>query len=375
MGQFFNLPFRGFLLNKINKRELKQVHGGNLFYYAKLLGISPLEIIDLSTSVNPLAVDYIREKKLELWDYLKVYPDPEGNCLRELLAHLYSLDKDEILLGNGSLELLKYFLLFILPKGCTVFLVEPTFVGYRKILNLRKNEISIVSCKSLEPLNFDLWEVLINSHPHPKTVILCNPNNPTGAYYSKEVLLDLIKRNPQVLFIIDEAFIDFIEKESLVKEVSLYKNLLVLRSFTKFYGLAGLRVGFMAGNKRILKKLKVLLPTWNTNTLAQVLLQALLLDSDFKEQSLEFFLNEKRKFESSLETFKLKYFPSVCNFYLIWLKGADEFFLWLLEKKHILIRNCYNFEGLTKEYIRVSLKLPWENERFLEALREWLEVS
>lgn len=361
-------------MKRHNHSFLHQEHGGNVFYYSKVLGIPLTKIIDLSSSVNPILKSYLKEKNFNLWDYLEFYPDTEGEELKETLSQIYSLEKENFLLGNGSFELWQYFLMFLLPKGCKVFIPEPTFIGYRKILTNRK-DVEIINPLSLNPEDhLSFLEDFLKKKSKSKVVILCHPNNPTGLPYAKENLITFLAKNPDTLFLIDEAFIDFIERESLLSEVSQFSHLYVFRSFTKFYGLAGLRIGFLVGNKKILNKLKTILPTWNTNTLSQILAKDLLLDEQFKKQSLEFFLKQKKIFETGLRALEVFYFPSVTNFYLMEVRRGGSFSRWLLKEKKILVRNCFNFVGLSEDYIRVSLKWDEANQRFLEALEEWLKV-
>ncbi|MFN4197123.1 MAG: pyridoxal phosphate-dependent aminotransferase [Caldimicrobium sp.] len=355
----------------------KPLHGGNIFFYASKLCLSPVEIIDLSSSVNPLLYDYLKDKGLDLYKYLEYYPDPECTELKKLLEKIHSLDWKYFLIGNGSFELIQAFLQFILPKNTTVLLLEPTFIGYRYILSKRK-DIKIetfIHLEVKEHLNY--IEKFLKNNTSPKVVLLCNPQNPTGAVYFKSDLISLLlntSNSSKTYFLVDEAFIDFKEEESLIKEVKNFPNLFVFRSLTKFYGMAGLRLGYIAGNKNILNKLKNFLPTWNVNTLAQFLAKFLLLDEYFKKNILEYFLKEKETFEEKLRTLGVKFWPSVANYYLLYLRKGEEFYNWLLKEKGILVRSCYNFTGLDANYIRVSLKRKEENLKFLFALEEWCKL-
>lgn len=355
----------------------KPLHGGNIFYYSKELGLSPLEIIDLSSSVNPWLYDYLKDKRLDLYKYLEFYPDPECTELKEILQKIYNLEQRHFLIGNGSLELIRAFLQFILPKNTTVLLLEPTFVGYRTILAKRK-DIRIETFIHLEvEEHLNYIENFLKKRTAPKAVILCNPQNPTGALYLKKELLSLLSNfsnNSKIYFLVDEAFIDFKEEESLIGEVKIFPNLYVFRSLTKFYGMAGLRVGYMAGNLKTLNRVKRFLPTWNVNTLAQILAKFLLLDKGVKKKFLEYFLKEKENFEARLEGLEVKFWPSVANYYLLYLRKGKEFYGWLLREKRILVRSCYNFIGLNEDYIRVSLKRGEENLKFISSLEEWCKL-
>ncbi|MFN3504660.1 MAG: pyridoxal phosphate-dependent aminotransferase [Caldimicrobium sp.] len=355
--------------------KTKPTHGGNIFFYAKKLSLPPLEITDLSSSVNPWLCDYLKEKGINLYNYLEFYPDPECTELKEILGKIYSLDPEHFLIGNGSFELIHAFLQFFLPKNTLVLLLEPTFVGYRNILSKREDlKIeTFIHLEEKEHLNY-VEKFLQKKDTYPKAVILCNPQNPTGALYFKKDLISLLLKAPYVYFLIDEAFIDFKEEESLMSEVLNFPNLFLFRSLTKFYGMAGLRLGYMVGDKKVLNKLKKVLPIWNINTLAQILAKILLLDESFKKRTLEYFSKEKKAFERTLKALGIKFFPSVANYYLLYLKNGERFYTWLLKEKGILVRSCYNFVGLSADYIRVSLKRREENLKFLSALEEWCKL-
>jgi threonine-phosphate decarboxylase len=349
-------------------------HGGNVYFYARLLGVSPFEIIDLSSSVNPLIKDFLTLKEEELFHLLQLYPDPEALEIKSLIAERYRLKVENILPGNGSYELLQ-LLILNLPKNCRIFLPEPTFVGYRKIASLR-SDLIIKQNFSLNPKDqLRTLEDFLKNLKTPGAIIICNPNNPSGTIFEKESLKYLISHYDNALFIIDEAFIDFSEENSLLKETADFTNLFVLRSLTKFYGLAGVRVGYLASSNPLLSKIKALRPEWSVNTLSQYLARKLLLNQAFKERSLKHFHNLKDQFERALEEMDLTFIPSQTNYYLLrHLPKGRDFFAWLLKEHFILIRPCENFYGLTENDFRVSLKDERGLRLFIEALREWLKA-
>ncbi len=348
-------------------------HGGNIYYFTRLLKKDPLEIIDLSSSVNPLIRKFLKLEEEEIFKALELYPDPEAEELKEILSHLYQVKRENFLLGNGSYELLK-LLLLNLPSPSVIFLLEPTFIGYRKILSQRKD----LNLEWTLTLNTEekLWilERFLKGPSQSKVVIFCNPNNPTGNILKKDSLIYFLTSYPNVIFIIDEAFIEFSEEDSLIQETNLYPNLFVLRSLTKFFGLAGARMGYLVSSHPILEKIKNQKEPWSLNTLSQVLAKKILLNQEVKKKSLKYFLELKRIFEKELEELPINWFKSVTNFYLLRdIPKGEEFFFWLLKEKGILIRSCYNFYGLTARDFRVSLKDRESLEIFISGLREWLK--
>ncbi len=349
-------------------------HGGNIYFFAEKFGLSPSQIIDLSSSVNPLIRNFLTLNEREFYEALSHYPDPECQELKKAFAKKYALSEEYILVGNGSFELLQWLLLS-LPSNTHIFIPEPTFIGYRKIISKRKNLFPHFNI-SLNPEEhlFALKRFLENSLS-PKAVIICNPNNPTGLSFQKESLLSFITDYSNVIFIIDEAFIEFDEKNSLTTEISKCSNLFILRSLTKFYGLAGARAGFLISSNPLLKEIEALKPSWSVNTISQILAKRILEDKTFREKSLEHFSKLKALFEDKMKALGIEFLESKTNFYLLRNipKGYD-FFLWLIQERHILVRNCYNFLGLSERDIRVSLKEEDSLNLFCEALKEWLKA-
>lgn len=347
-------------------------HGGNVYRVAKLLGVSPTDIRDLSSSVNPLVSAFIRDKFRDLLGYLELYPEPYSEELREILAERLRIPEEKILFGNGSIELITLALYHLIPRGSKVLLLEPTFIAYRRILKGLHNQILFFSLNANDWFDF-IENFLRKETGSKKVVIICNPNNPTGWLLLKSRLREIISREGDTLFLIDEAFIDFCEEDSLVFEAAQLDNLLVFRSLTKFYGLAGARSGYMVSHHKYINLLKKLISPWNVSTISQIMSKHVLMDEDFKKKSLEFFLNEKRRFEQHFQRLKIDFFPSVANFYLFYLPKAKLFAEWLLRERKLLIRTCDNFYGLSSDYLRVSIKDEESNRIFFEALEEWLK--
>ncbi|MEZ0344852.1 MAG: histidinol-phosphate transaminase [Caldimicrobium sp.] len=347
-------------------------HGGNIYFFAERFGLLPSKIVDLSSSVNPMIKSFLDFEKDELLEALSRYPDPECLELKRLFAEKYSLSESFILVGNGSFELLQ-FLIFSLPSNTKIFLPEPTFIGYRKIISKRRNLIPHPHISLYPERHLETLQNFLENSPSPKAVIICNPNNPTGLSFNKESLLSFIWDYPDVFFIIDEAFIEFDEKNSLITEVSTYANLFILRSLTKFFGLAGARVGFLISSNPLLREVNALKPFWSVNTISQFFAIKILKNESFVRESLNYFSRLKSLFEERMKTLKVEFLPSKTNFYLLKnLPRGYNFFVWLIREKNILVRNCFNFLGLSENDIRVSLKEEGSLILFCEALEEWL---
>jgi len=342
-------------------------HGGDLYSLEKALGLSADAIIDLSTSVNPLPLPKnLKRVLIKSLDLINRYPDPLSRSFKETLYEIYSIPPENIVCGNGSSELIYVFIKALSPKR--VLILEPTFSEYERASTIGGASIHRVFSLDKETLLKKAVEKL--SETKIDLVFVCNPNNPTGWFYKKEELLPIIKAFPSTNFLIDEAFIEFVEDETLIKEAAELDNLIVLRSLTKFYGLSGLRFGYAVSSKDFIKKAQTFLPPWNVNILAQTIAGLLIKDPEFKEKSLRFFTREKRRFEKKLKELSVSFFPSVANYYL--LKLIEEGFFEFCLKHNILIRNCANFYGLDSRFVRISIKSKRWNNIFFEVLEKWL---
>ena len=359
--------------------ELKELvfgefaHGANIYAVSKLYSLPNKTLVDLSSSTNPLVSEWLKQRKKlveELLENVYQYPDPEATELKKAISKKLGVCEENILPSSGSVELMYFVLWSLRPKRVVIF--EPSFVEYLRACNTVEAEVERVFILNQDS-QIDAIKTVLKKRK-ADLVFLCNPNNPTGSYLKKEEVLSVVKEFEEVFFVIDEAFVEFIEEESVVKEAVFRKNLLVLRSLTKFYGLAGLRIGFGIGEKGVIKRIKQIMPPWRINTLAEKIAKVLILDEEFYQRTKSYFLKEKNRFEEALKRLKVKFFPSVTNFYLLYFKNRGKKLWEDFLKRGILLRSCFNFFGLGWDYIRVSLKQTEENERFLKELEKWLKA-
>ncbi len=352
------------------------LHGGNLREAAEKSGISPEDILDFSANINPLGLP-IGLKKLireNLSEILR-YPDPECKLLKKEISQYLNVDDKRIIIENGSTPLIYLFVQKFSPKQALI--ITPTFSEYERALRIYKSKIRFFQLKEKNNFEFKLKE-LVKFMDGTDALFLCNPNNPTGAIIPREKLLEIVRLTGKknVFLFLDEAFIDY-QEESLKKFVG--RNLFILRSFTKFFAIPGLRLGYGLGNKELIQKLNKIRAPWSVNGLAQIAATFLLRDKQFIEESRKFMEKERIFFFNELAKFtKLKPFPPKANFILIKLLKNSLSASYLqkkLLKKGILIRNCTNIRGLNNSFIRVAVKTREENQKLLEALRKILNCS
>ena len=343
------------------------MHGGDIYTVSEFTGKAPYEIKDMSSSVNPLPLpERIKIKIIEKTPLLHKYPDTEARAFISTISNLYDIPSENIICGNGSTDLIYLTVKTLKPES--VLILEPTFTEYQRACSINEiKNIDRIFTLNKEKI-FGLLRKTMQERKY-EMVFICNPNNPTGWLIDNEEILKVASLYEKTIFLIDEAFIDFAPDKTLLRN-SIQSNIIVLRSLTKFYGLAGLRFGYAVASSEVIRKIKDYRLPWNINSLAQWIAEEIIRDEDFKKKSYEFFKKEKDFFECSLNKLKIKYFPSVANFYLIEIpkKGLFQYML----ERGILIRECSDFYGLNENFIRVSVKNRPENKTFFNELKKFL---
>ena len=347
---------------------LSQVHGGNIY---EIQRIYKKKIIDFSANINPLGIP-AEVKKIIYKDFQKIlhYPDPCSEDLTQAIAHYWNIEKENILVGNGSIELIYLIMHTFSPR--TVSIPVPSFSEYERAAKWGNTETKIrfVPLKEEEGFRLHLSRL-------PKTDILfvCNPNNPTGNLIAGRD--NLIAQAPNKSVVIDEAFMDFLsdeKKHTFIREAIKNRKIIVLRSFTKFFALPGLRLGYVAAHRQIIDKLKRHQFPWSVNALAQIAGEAILADKEYIRTTRRFIEKERDFLFGQLsKTKQLQPYSSAANFLLVKIHAQNitsSFLLKELIKKGILIRDCANFKGLGNKFIRVAVRLHKDNLKLLRALKE-----
>ena len=369
-------------LIKDNVKNLKPcVHGAEVLGAAEESGLLPQDILDFSSSVNPLGPS---EKALDAakaaFSQIAAYPDSNSNELRQVIASHYGINKGHIVVGNGSTELMYLFAEVFLKEGDKVVMPAPTFGEYESAV--RKTGIIPKFAKLNKDFNIDS-EAFKHEMANAKLVFLCNPNNPTSNLIPKQTLIDItetaLKQN--TLVFLDEDFLEFVEDEknlTMIGRIKQYPNLFILRSFTKIYGLTGLRVGYGIANEEIISVLSCAKIPWNVNCLAQAAAVAALKDEEHLRVTRELIKKEKLWLHNELSKFgAFKFSPPDANFFFIDIRKSGLTATRIKNsvlKQGILIRDCTSFKGLDEFYIRVAVKTHVENERLIEAFKRTVKA-
>ena len=338
-------------------------------------GMSLEELLDFSANINPLGFpegfrSLISRKMKEVLHY----PDPDCTGLIGAISARYGIPPEEIVLGNGSTELL-YALPRALPKARAVIPV-PSYADYATASELAGMTVEEVYLGEDNGFSLEITG-LEKLFQGDEIVFLGQPNNPTGLICDAETIRVTARRHPASIFVVDEAFADFVVgmDRLLVRRPA---NVIVLCSLTKFFAIPGLRLGFAAGSLDIIGKIKKLIPPWSVNVFAQAVGEAALPDDDFRMRTISL-VNEQRRYLSeelaALSGFYV--YPGQANFLLVRLDRRDmnapELARRLL-KKGIAVRICDNFSGLDKRFFRIAVRNLEENDQLLDALREALSM-
>lgn len=348
--------------------KLNFSHGGNIYEIKRKL---KKEIIDFSANINPLGLPYLLKRHLyKNMESILHYPDPEAKNLVKKISEYWKIKEENILIGNGSIELIYLLLSTFKPK--TTFIPVPTFSEYERAARAVNSKINYLELKENEGFRLNL---LIFSKAD--MFLICNPNNPTGNLILEDI--ETVKRLPCKLLVVDEAFMDFLPDENahtVIWKAVKEKNIVAIRTFTKIFALAGLRIGYLIAHKDIINKLKGNLAPWNTNSLAQLAAEFILNKREYIKKTYKLIKEERKFLFKELDKIEgLKTYPSVANFILIKIEKAGLFsnsLRKLLIPKGFLIRDCSNFRNLNDKYIRIAVRSHSENLKFIAGLKEVL---
>lgn len=360
---------------KGEKPQLKK-HGGNVKRLAERLGIDPGGIMDFSSNINPYGPpESVVEAAKTAISKIDEYPEQEAETFVEAVSGRFGLDAQNIVAGNGTIELIYLIPQVIRPKKA--LLLVPSFTEYEVALARAEVDVSYKTVFA----DFRALEALSEAHSGEfDFVILGSPNNPCGYSIKKDALLGLIDDAKQTTWVIDEAFIDFAVdagENTLVYEAASRDNLVVLRSLTKIYSIPGLRLGYLVANSSFAKQIREAKFPWSVNSIAIAAGAAALKDEFFAERSMMALSSEAVRFSSELDAIEgLSVFIPTANF--VFIKIETDITAAVLQEKLLkegfAIRDCSTYTGLDDRYFRVAVKRPEENDRLLMALNKVLKA-
>lgn len=328
------------------------------------------EVIRLASNENPLGPS---QKALDAMQVAlpdaHLYPDAPATELRVRLASLYGVDADQIITGNGADNIISVLISAYVDEGDEVLYGSPTFPAYRSSTLLMGG--TPVEVPLTDDFTFDLEGLKAKVTDKTKLIFICNPNNPTGTVVDSDALENFVKGLPDhVRVVLDEAYIEYVEQEDYTTGIDLFKKgypVITMRTFSKYYGLAGLRVGYAIAHQDVLEPMLRLREPFAVNRLAIIAALATLDDEDYMALHAKMNREGKAYLTAELEKLGFLVYPSQSNFLFVDLKRkSDDIFDGLLEKGFI-IRPC-NSWGYD-QHVRISIGTQEQNEGLMKALQ------
>jgi len=296
------------------------------------------------------------------------YPDPDQTELKETLSKIKNISIDNMLLGNGSDEILDMiFRVFCEPKRDNIIINIPTFGMYKVLADV--NAVNYRSVLLTNDFQLDNESILKQVDENTKLIFICSPNNPTGNLIKKEDITNLLVQLKNVIVVIDEAYIDFSGAESWLNEVNNFKNLIVIQTLSKAYGMAGLRLGVCYAQTEIIEVLKKIKMPYNVNVLSQMTAILELEKEDEFQQELNEILTNKEVLKNELLniSFIQKIYPSDSNFLLAKVDDANIRYQQLIQER-IVVRNRTT-EPLCENCLRFTIGTKEETEKLIKVLK------
>ena len=360
--------------NKNIKKLSPYIPGQPIEELARKLKIPQKEIVKLASNENP----YGCSKKLftlfeNLQNNISRYPDGNGYYLKESISKFHLIKPDNIILGNGSNDVIEMVTRAFLNSNDNVIFSEYAFIVYKlvvKSLGIKFKEI-----KALE-YSHDINKMIKSIDKKTKIIFIANPNNPTGTYFSNKKLFRLLKAVPEnCLILLDQAYEEYLPANEIIplkKWLNSFKNIIVMRTFSKAYGLAAFRVGWGAASTNIIEKINRIRQPFNVNLFGLHLAVCALTDQSFINKTVKYNYVNIDKIERFLSKNNITFIPSKANFvtfYHLQAKQLNSFFM----ENGLIVRPLDSY-GL-KNFIRVTIGTSKENNFFIRLLKKFLKIN
>lgn len=337
---------------------------------ARELGAEARDIIKLASNENPLGPSpkALAAMRAALND-LHLYPDGGGYYLRGALAKKLDVERENLILGNGSNEIIEFLGHAFLKPGDEIITSQHAFVAYKLIA-------AILGAETIETpspdYRHDLPAMIAAITPRTRLIFVANPNNPTGTLASQAEIDRFIEKLPtNIIAVFDEAYFEYVDNPpDALRFVREGRNVIVLRTFSKIAGLAGVRVGYGIARPELIEVLQKTRQPFNTNSLAQIAALAALEDDEHLQRTKRLTSEGRVYFQEQLSKMKVEFIPSTANFVLVRVGDGNAAFKALLQKK-IIVRALKGYD--LPEWVRISIGTMEQNQKCIAALREILK--
>ena len=354
-------------------------HGSDLEKIEQVYGIKKEDIISFSANVNPLGISPNLKKTLaEHLDAITTYPDREYTSLRRCIANYIHSDFENIIVGNGSTELISLFIQIEHPKKAMI--IGPTYSEYEREIFLGGGTTHYYPLREKDDFCLDLEDFTAHLNESIDLLVICNPNNPTSSAITRtqmRQILDVCKQY-DIFVMVDETYVEFADNMEDITSVPLthyYNNIIILRGTSKFFAAPGLRLGYaVTGNHDLIKSINTRKNPWTINSLAVIAGELMFSDEDYIKQTKELISSERSRIYAQLENCPdFKVYPPSANFLLAKIMRDDITSSDLFDRaiRHgLMIRDCSTFPFLDQKYIRFCFMNPKDNEKLLSCLMD-----
>lgn len=359
-------------------------HGSDLEKIQQVYHIKKEEITSFSANVNPLGISpLLRETLASHLDAITTYPDRDYVALRQAISDYTGADFSQILVGNGSTELISLLIQIRCPKKALI--IGPTYSEYEREISLGDGTSLYHKLAEKHNFHLDLEELEPKLNESIDLLVICNPNNPTSSAIPRKQMrqiLDICKQQ-DIFVIIDETYVEFapnLDEITAVPLTNYYNNVAILRGVSKFFASPGLRLGYaICGNQDFIREMNKKKNPWTINSLAAIAGEIMFKDTEYINRTKELIFTERKRIMDILSGWKsVKIYEPLANFMLVRILkpgcSSDQLFEHCIKQK-MMIRDCSTFPFLNHEYIRFCFMTPEDNNRLLTAMAEYLGES
>ena len=352
-------------------------HGSDLEKIEAVYGIKKEDITSFSANVNPLGVSPLLRRTLASHiDAITSYPDREYTSLRECIAAYTGTDASQVIVGNGSTELISLFIQIEHPKKAMI--LGPTYSEYEREISLGGGTTLYYPLREKDDFVLDVEDFTAHLNESIDLLVLCNPNNPTSSCINRTDMrrvLDICKQY-DIFVMVDETYVEFADNMDEITAVPLthyYNNIIILRGTSKFFAAPGLRLGYaISGNQDLIKSINTRKNPWTINSLAVIAGELMFTDEEYIQQTKSLISSERARI---YEIFKnhpdFKPYKPSGNFMLLKILREDITSADLFDKairKNMMIRDCSTFPFLDNKYIRFCFMMPEMNDKLIDCL-------
>ena len=356
-------------------------HGSDLEKIEEIYHIKKEDITSFSANVNPLGISpLLRDTLAKHVDAITSYPDREYTQLRKSICAYTGANFENIIVGNGSTELISLFIQTTHPKKALI--LGPTYSEYEREISLEGGHTLYYPLKEENNFQMDVEDFCSQLNDSLDLLVLCNPNNPTSTAVARKDMRKILDCALQygISVMVDETYEEFTPEGSKISSIPLtnnYNNLIVLRGISKFFAAPGLRLGYaVTGNPDLLKYINTKKNPWTINSLAEIAGCIMFSDKDYIDKTKALITEERQRMYETLSSWKtVKVYPSCTNFLLVRILREDVTSDMVFDhciRKGLMIRDCATFPFLDSSYIRFCVMSPEKNDELLEAFREVL---